>query len=427
MEPNQADRAAAKKKRNRLLKMFVPLAGVTGALGLFALIFFGYDVAKGKVSPCDSIFQDSSVGMSTKIKFLKAEGELKLGREKVAELSERAQMAALGLKTCCVVLDAGRIDPEQFLTCKAKARAYDTQVSNVVAKVQAAAANNAAPVPELAAAVETAIATSRALNQDVVRISREQQLQSLQTAAANKVAVEASEAEPNDDAFNANILTLAKVAKASVGAPGDKDTFTFTTPPDHRDWLRIELKNLSTTLEPNIELLDAAKTSLGAVRNTTAGGDVTYEFVATPSTTYSFRVSSYYGSATGVYAISATPAKAYDSFEPNETILTAKRVKEGIPVKAKIMDKADVDYFAVDAAGTGERKLRLLIANNSTSLHPAASVYDASKTEITTVRNTTAGGDLALEFKSGPGPVYVRVSDYYNSDAGDYTLTVTAQ
>jgi hypothetical protein len=427
MEPVASDRTARKKKANRLWKMFVPLAGVTAALGVFAVIFFGYDVAKGKVSPCDSVFQESSVGMTTKIKFLKAEGELKLGREKVAELSERAQMAALGLKTCCVVLDAGRIDPEQFLSCKAKARAYDTQVENIVAKVQAAAAGNGSPAPALTAEFEAAVATSRDLNRSVVKISREQQLQSLQTAAANKVAVSATEAEPNDDALNANVLTLAKVARASVGIAKDVDVFTFTTPPDHRDWVRIELKNLSTTLEPNIELLDSAKASLGAVRNTTPRGDLVHEFVAAPSTTYSFRVSSYYGAATGVYAISATPVKAYDSFEPNETVLTAKRITQSVPVLAKIMDKADVDYFVVDAAGPSERKLRLVIANNSTTLHPAATVYDAGKTEIASDRNTTAGGDLQLDFMSGPGPVYVRISDYYKAEAGAYTLTVKPQ
>jgi hypothetical protein len=423
----QSDISARKKKFNRLWKMFVPLAGITASLSLIAFLYLGYDIAKGSVSPCESIFQQASVGLSTKIKFLKAEGELKLGRDKLAELSERAQMAALSLKTCCIVLDAGRIDPEQFLTCKAKTRAYDNQVENVVAKVQAASATSGAPAPALATAIETAIATSRDLNQSVVKISQEQQLQSLQTATAKKLSIDSTESEPNNDALNANVLTLAKSAKASIGIAKDVDVFTFTTPPDHRDWFRIELKNLSTTLEPNIELLDSEKTSVGSVRNTTAGGDVAYQFVAPPSTTYSFRVSSYYGAATGVYVVTATPEKAYDTFEPNETVLTATRMKETVPVKAKIMDKYDVDFFVVDAIVAGERKLKLSIANNSPTLHPAVQLFDASKTEITSTRNTTAGGDLVLEFKSTPGPVYVRISDYYQTDAGNYTLTVGPQ
>ena len=74
----------------RLWKMFMPLAGVTGAMAFLAVIYFGYDIVKGKLSPCDSIFQQASVGLSTKISFLKTEGELKLGREKVTDLDERA-------------------------------------------------------------------------------------------------------------------------------------------------------------------------------------------------------------------------------------------------------------------------------------------------------------------------------------------------
>ena len=427
MEQVQTDRPAKKTFLKRQWKLFAPLAGVAAVLGGFALLFLGYDVAKGKVSPCDSIFQEASVGMTTKIKFLKAEGELKLGREKVAELSERAQMAALGLKTCCVVLDAGRIDPEQFLSCKSKARAYDSRVEEIVAKVQAVAVGNANAAPELTVDVAKAIKASRELNQIVVKISQEQQVASLQTAAAEKVAVTATESEPNNDAMSANLLSLSKVAKASIAIAGDVDVFTFVTPPQQRDWFRIELKNLSTTLEPNIELLDSSKTSLGVVRNTTSGGDLTYEFVGLPSTTYSFRVSSYSAARTGVYAISAVPRRAYDSLEPNETVLTARPINGGVPVKAGIMDNADVDYFVLQAAGTAERNFKVVIGNNSPDLHPNASVYDGNKSLIKTTNNATAGGDLQFDFKSGAGPVYIRISDHYQSGAGAYTLTVIPQ
>ena len=52
-----------------------------GALALVALVFLGYDLAKGKLSPCDAIFQESSLGLSTRISFLKTEGELQIGRD----------------------------------------------------------------------------------------------------------------------------------------------------------------------------------------------------------------------------------------------------------------------------------------------------------------------------------------------------------
>ena len=137
MSQGSTARDAAKTAVKRLWKLFLPLAGVTAALSVMAVLYFGYDLVKGNVSPCESIFQQATVGLSTKIKFLKAEGELKLGPEKVAELSERAQMTALDLKTCCTVLDAGRIDPEQFLSCKSKARSYDARIDDVVALIKA--------------------------------------------------------------------------------------------------------------------------------------------------------------------------------------------------------------------------------------------------------------------------------------------------
>ena len=55
-------------------------------------------------------------------------GRLQIGREQLTDLDERAQMAALNLKTCCTVLDAGRLDPEQFLQCKGT-RAYAARLT----------------------------------------------------------------------------------------------------------------------------------------------------------------------------------------------------------------------------------------------------------------------------------------------------------
>ncbi len=441
MAPDQADGTTPPDLRKRLGKMFLPLLGVTGSLVVVSLIYFGYDIVKGKVSPCESIFQQTSAGLSTKITFLETEGELKLGPEKVAELGERAQMAALNLKTCCTVLDAGRLDPEQFLQCKANARTYDARLEDVTAIVRAAlpAANATSvpasssttpPAPPAGQTLETAVAAaesaSRDFNDQVARVVTARGLTSLETAPTAHLALEAAEREPNDDILNANLLDPGKQVKAAVGAAKDSDYFTFTTPPAYRDWIRIEVQNQSTTLEPRIELFDAAKTSLGVASNSTAGGDAAYEFVAPPATKFSVRVSSYYGSATGVYAVKIEPKKAYDAFEPNDGILTAHRIAEGEPIKASIMDKDDVDYYSI--AGTGaERQMTVTITNGSTTLHPRVAVYDAAKTDLGVTQNTTAGGDLTYSFKAPKGPVYLRVSDYYAQTGGDYTLTIAPQ
>lgn len=422
------DHDVRKKNLNRLWKLFLPLAGVTGALSFIAVLYFGYDLAKGNVSPCESIFQQTTVGLSTKIKFLKAEGELKLGPEKVAELSERAQMTALDLKTCCTVLDAGRINPEQFLSCKSKARSYDARIDDVVTLLKAAlpvASGSAAP--QLATAVEAARTVSQDFNEHVVKVTAEQQLKTLQAVPAAHLAVDAAEREPNDDGLNANLVDLGKQVKAAIQSKSDGDVYAFTTPPTYRDVMHIELQNLSTTLDPHLELFDGTKASIGSTSNTTAGGDVGYDFVAPPTAKFSVRVSSHYKANNGVYTLRIVPKKAYDAHEPNDDILSARRIAEATPVKAGIMDKYDADFFSIAGAAGGERTLVLTIANASATLHPRIIVYDAAKTEIGSTQNTTAGGDLNYTIKTPKGPVYLRVSDHYASDGGDYTLTVTPQ
>ena len=162
----------------------LPILAVSGSLALMATIYLGYDVVKSKVAPCEAIFQQTTIGLSTHVQILKVEGELKIGREAVNELDERAQMAALDLKTCCTVLDAGRIDPEQFLQCKSKARAYDARIQEVstlvgVTPKDSSGAATPATAPKstdatIAGAVEAARAVSREFNQQVVQVVKDQ-------------------------------------------------------------------------------------------------------------------------------------------------------------------------------------------------------------------------------------------------------------
>lgn len=420
-----------------------------------AVIYLGYDLAKARLSPCDSIFRETAVGLSTRITFLKAEGELQIGHAALTELDERAQMTALNLKTCCTVLDAGRIDPEQFLQCKANTRAFEERVEEVVALVNrpsasvttgtitkhpatpatATPASTAPPAdiakttpavatPEIKAKVEAAREASRAFNQQLVEVRREAALATLEATPARHVDVTAQEREPNDDVLNTNVVTLDTWVTGSIGAAKDADVFAFETPPTYRDWIRIELQNQSTTLEPHIQLFDAEKTSIGTVYKTTQGADAIYSFVAAPGTRYSVRISNHYGESTGVYLLRVHPSKAYDAFEPNDGILDARPIKLGDEIEAEIMDKADVDYFAFSSASS-DRETRLRIENRSTSLHPSLMLYDADKTNIANRYNTTRGGEVSHTFKPQAGKTYyVRIADHYADGAGKYRLVV---
>jgi hypothetical protein len=253
-------------------------------------------------------------------------------------------------------------------------------------------------------------------------VRKAQALESLEATPPRHVKIEAQESEPNDDGMATNEIKLGAWVTGSVGAPKDADFYAFTTPETHRDWIRIELQNRSTTLEPRLERFDAEKSSLDSLHKTTQGADLVYTFVGAPATPYVVRVSNYYGQTVGVYLLRVVATKAYDAQEPNDAILTAKAISVGETVTAGIMDKNDVDYFTVTSGDDG--RMRATVQNRSTTLQPEVVVYDATKAQIGAAHNTTPGGDVSFNFKATKAAYYIRVRDYYTSAAGDYTLTV---
>ena len=431
-------------KTSRLARYLIPMGSMAAALSLIAIIYLGYDLAKGRISPCETVFQESAIGLKTKISFLKTKGELEIGREQLAELSERAQMTALNLKTCCTVLDAGRVDPEQFLQCKGSARAYEARLGDIADLVRTAVqegistgsvtttAATAAPAPEpvqvkakIAQEVEAAKTVSRKFNNQVVQVRKEQALETLKATPPRNVAIKAQESEPNNDILTTNGLTLDTWVTASIGEGKDNDYFVFTTPKERRDLMRIELQNRSTTLDPRIRLYDAQKTHLGDRYKTTSGADLTYDFIAAPDTTYIARVSNYYNKNPGVYLLRVVATKAYDEFEPNDDILHATSINMDDEVNAGVMDGGDGDYYKFET-GSGDAKLVVKVANTSTTLHPQITMFDANKRNLGSQYNTTAGGDISYTLKAAPDAAYyVRVRDYYGKHNGTYTLTIT--
>jgi hypothetical protein len=190
--------------------------------------------------------------------------------------------------------------------------------------------------PPVAKAIEAKVAAARAVSQDfnreVVEVRKEQALATLAAAPIEHVEVAAAEREPNDGLLTTNIVALDTWVTGSVGAAKDADYYAFTAPEGPRDWIAVEVKNQSTSLEPRLELFDGEKTSLGSAHKTTAGADVAYRFVAPPKGRFTVRVSSYYGESVGVYALRVAATKAYDAHESNDDILAAKPMEIGSPL-----------------------------------------------------------------------------------------------
>ena len=109
---------------------------ISGILIFFTVAFLGYDLLKKSVSPCDSIFEQTTTQLDTKLKLAKAEAGLSIGKEKIQDLTEDAQKMALNLKACCVVLDAGQVNSNQFLTCKDSAEKYEAQIDTIMVQLE---------------------------------------------------------------------------------------------------------------------------------------------------------------------------------------------------------------------------------------------------------------------------------------------------
>ncbi len=452
--PNSVGRGAVRpaSRRSAMHHRLLPLVAVFVVLAMMAAGYFTYDIVAAQMTPCETIFRQTSVNLSTKISFLKTEGEIEVGRKPLAELDERAQMAALNLKTCCTVLDAGKLDPEQFLQCKAKVRNYEDRIENIVAVVQRIMKTRSSPAPlvtgstnpsinpastqpslpraarqSIQSDVAAAKQISRAFNKEIVDVRKAQAVETLKALPPRHVDVAAQEKEPNNDILSTNVVKLGQWITASIGTGKDADFFAFTTPPTHRDWINIEIENRSTSLEPRIQLFSDRKSLLGQRYDTTAGANLTHGFIAAPKTRYLARVSNYYGNSTGVYLLRVVATKAYDTYEPNDSILAAKPITAGQPVSASIMDKGDIDYFEV-ATTKQAKQLTISVRNASTTLRPRFLLFDENKSQIGNIYNTTAGGNISRSFKVQPEwRYYIAVSDYYQGAAGKYVLTATVK
>lgn len=107
------------------------------AVVALVVIYLGYQLLERWMNPCEGVFQQSSVGLNTKLDLIKTKGEFAIGRQKIQELAERSQETALKLKACCIVLGGSGSD---FLRCKEGFDKYAAAISNLATSVKEAEA-----------------------------------------------------------------------------------------------------------------------------------------------------------------------------------------------------------------------------------------------------------------------------------------------
>ena len=116
------------------------LVAMTGIIAFVVIAYFGWDLLRPAVAPCDSILEQTSVQIQTKLELLGAGTELKLGRSQVQTLTEKAQVAAVNLKGCCIVMGMSKLDSKEFLQCKSAINDYEDRARDLEDQVDAAAA-----------------------------------------------------------------------------------------------------------------------------------------------------------------------------------------------------------------------------------------------------------------------------------------------
>ena len=207
----------------------------------------------------------------------------------------------------------------------------------------------------------------------------------------------------------------------------NEDYYQFKTPPTYRDIIQIRIENRSKKFEPSLTVLDANKIVIGSSQPTfSPGANLEYSFIANPDSTYYVHVKSHRKGTIGNYKLKISALKAYDQYEPNDSILKPKFIDFGKSIEAEILDKKDQDYYKFKIPSISS-KVIVIIENRSATLEPRLSVFDADKNNISGwQRASNPGANLKYSFKANPDSiyyVYVTALGYYGG-GGKYSLTV---
>jgi hypothetical protein len=361
---------------------------------------------------CDGIFRQTAPKLEAHLEIIKQKGALAVSQEQIQVLSESAQKVGLHLKTCCSVLDRGKLDPKQFQQCIDKASAYDRQIAFAAQQVTEAAEARergaSAIVQEKIPTIDQAIRTATS---DAENFARQvAQIKPLNTS---------TEHEPNDTILQANPFVVGDAVIAEVSDTKDQDYFKFRYTPQLRDKVIVTLENRSTTLRPWVKVYDKNKSEILNHYNDTYGANLEFTLSMEPESDYYLQVLPY--DSSGQYHLTVVAQQAFDRYEPNDDSFSATVIEIGQVIAANIMDHKDTDWYQLTAISSEEVTLRM--ENRSTTLRPWVKVYDKNKSEILNHYNDTYGADLEFAFKAEPGSsYYVRILSY--DSHGEYQLSV---
>jgi hypothetical protein len=118
--------------------------------------------------------------------------------------------------------------------------------------------------------------------------------------------------------------------------------------------------------------------------------------------------------------------------EPNDSFSSATPISLDTRVKGKIAARDDRDIFVFRTSPTLQRTLRIYLENNSMKLMPQLTFYNALKSQVEKIYDSTRGADLEVPSlaAAADSTFYVEVCSALSVVAdsiGDYELTIMAE
>ena len=103
-----------------------------GAAVLVAgLGYLGYITFAPRSNPCESLFEQTTTSTHQKIESLKKQGAQYLQNGQMQVISRQAQQAAVGWKSCCILLHEDKISFEEFANCQNSFNDLETGIERV--------------------------------------------------------------------------------------------------------------------------------------------------------------------------------------------------------------------------------------------------------------------------------------------------------
>ena len=194
------------------------------------------------------------------------------------------------------------------------------------------------------------------------------------------------ELEPNNEASTANLVGLGTAVSAEIqGGGGDIDYFRVISPAAPRDLIAVEVANHSIQFVPQVRIYDANLRVLGwAKRRGRRATPSAWSAVRCPIRHSTFRCRLTRPKAASMF-FQVKPQHAFDSFEPNDDIMTSHQIALGQEVHANIMDADDTDFYSFQSPRKGTSPSKF--STTRTPSFPPLPRSTTTGTTLVSVRN----------------------------------------